>query len=247
MKKTNFLFNFIGILLLFLIWEGIALGTKEAVVPEFFSCFYSTCLLLGKSYVWEALGRTILKAFLALLISGVFGSLLGLVAGYHNWLRKILGPSLTLLKSVPTIALVLLFIVYVPHFEIYVIAIVLFPLFFEAAYEGSNRVYREYHYLLILNGKNRLNNITKVLLPLSAPSWMMGLLQSVSLSLKIAVMAEVFSYSAKELGIGNLIYQAYSNVEYHTLMAYVLLILFIGLILDGLLYLLSNLVKKNVE
>ena len=245
-KYKKILYSIIGLFLIVGIWEIIALSTGQQFLPEFFTCFGKMILLFGKKRTWLSLGSTFLKLIISLAISSIFGIIMGLLAGYFDFLRKIFAPLITVLKAFPTVALVLLLVVFVKYFYIYVVAIVCFPIIYQAALEGSDASFKRFAMDLRLNG-NAWYNMTRVVLPLSTPYYAMGFLQAFALGLKVQVMAEILSYQAGDYGLGNLIYSGYTNVEYHNMMAYVLMAIIVALIVDALLYLLSKYVKEKVQ
>ena len=243
-KFKNALYTVIGLGLFILIWEIIALTTNQKFLPEFFVCLYNMVLLFGKSRTWLSIGSTLLKLIISLAISSVFGIIIGLLAGYFDFIKKIVAPIITVLKAFPTVALVLLLVVFVKHFYIYVVAIVCFPIIYQAAVEGSEKSFKRFEDELRISG-SAFVNITRVVFPLSLPYYAMGFLQAFALGLKVQVMAEILSYQAGDYGLGNLIYSGYTNVEYHQMMAYVLMAITLALLIDLGLYFLSEKIKEK--
>ncbi len=240
------LFILIGLFLFVIIWEIIAFATGFLFLPEFFSCLGTMFSLFTQATTFSALGHTLLFLVISLIISLVLGVLLGTIAGYYKRVGEVLAPLITILRAFPTIALVLLLVIYVPNFSLYVCGMVLFPIIYQATYDGTKQVYENYQNQILLEGKNHLNVITKLILPLNINNILLGLVQAFGLGIKIQVMAETFGYSVNSLGIGNYIQLAYRNVEYEKMMAYVLICVILALLIDGLTYLLKRkLLKKN--
>jgi len=229
-----------GIALIVLIWEVIAFATNFLFLPEFFNTCAATFVLLSQSETYISLGYSLLRLLISLLISMVAGALLGMLGGYIKWLGKLLYPLISVLRAFPTIALLLLLIIYVPSAELYVVCFVLLPVFYQAALQGTERVYSEYEDDLRMRGRWHFDNFTKVILPLSGDYLLLGLMQAVGLGLKVEIMAETFAYTSRYHGLGKLINLAYQNVDYLTMMGYVLISLLLCLILDLALYFLRK-------
>lgn len=235
-----------GIALVIVLWEVISFATGSLFLPEFFHTCAIFGSLLTKEETLASLGYTLLRLLISLSVSMIAGVILGTIAGYASWLSKLLSPLISVLRAFPTIALLLLLVIYVPNTELYVVGFVLFPVFYQASLQGAERVYQEYQYDLRMRGKWRFDNFTKVVLPLSGDYILLGLAQALGLGLKVEIMAEAFAYKSRYHGLGKLINMAYQNVDYETMMGYVLLALVICLAMDAGLYLLRKHYQSKV-
>ncbi len=231
-QLKNIVYGILGVLLLIVLWEVISFSTNHLFLPEFFICLGKAFSLFGNAFTMVSLGYSILRMLISVCISAVLGIILGVVAGYYDGLAKILSPLIVVLRSIPTIALVLLLIVYVPNFSIYVVSLVAFPIIYEAVLEGSRGVYAQYENDFLLFGKHYLSNLVRVVFPLCSGYIFLGLIQGVGLGLKVEIMAEIISQKSNFMGIGPLIQQAYIDVDYKLMMSYVLLILIVSFIFD---------------
>ena len=241
----NIIYVVSGIMLLIVLWELISLMTDQLFLPEFFTCLGKTFLLLGNSYAMVSLGYSILRMLISVLISAVLAIILGVLAGYYDGLMRILTPLIIVLRTIPTIALVLLLIVYVPNFSYYVVSLVVFPIIYEAVLEGARGVYSKYEYDFLLYGKHHLSNLVRVVLPLCTGHIFLGLIQGVGLGLKVEIMAEILAQNSSFKGLGPLIQQAYIDVDYTRMMSYVMLVLFLAFFFDIALRYLSKLITKH--
>ncbi len=244
--NNRFVLYGLGIILLILLWEIIAFATDQLFLPEFFQCLSEAFLLLINPTTYAAIGYTLLRLFIALIFSTIGGVILGTIAGYYNPIAKILSPLITVLKAIPTVAIILLLIVFVPNASIYVVSMILFPIIYQATLEGINKNYQQYEMIIHLKGKNHISNLTNILMPLSLNYILLGIIQSLSLGLKVQIMAETFSYTSSTIGLGMSIYQAYSNVDFKLMMAYVLLVIIISLLMDGILYLVKGKIERKL-
>lgn len=244
-KISDFRFLLLGLFLVIALWEIISFSTKALFLPEFFKTLGSTILLFGSEHAMSSLLFSLLRLLLSFLISAVLGVTLGVLAGYYENLEKILSPLITILRAIPTIAVIFLLEVYVPHFSLYVVMLVLFPVLYQAALEGSKEVRSKYEYEFLLRGRKKISNITKVVLPLSLDYILLGFLQALGLGMKVEIMSETFSYKADFRGIGKDIFLSFQEVDYETMMSYVLLSLLLSFLLDGLLLLLRNQIEKK--
>jgi NitT/TauT family transport system permease protein len=238
---------FLGLVFVLVLWEAIALGTNQTFLPEFFACLRQAFYFLSLSATWVDLGYSCLRILISLVISFILGTLLGQLSGYFPWLEKFLYPLVTVLKALPTVALVLLLVIYVPHFSLYVVSIVLFPVIYQASLQGASQAYQRFWPILELEGRcHWIKNITKVTLPLSADYLILALLQAVGMGFKVEVMAETFARTNLFKGIGADIYFCYTELDYSSMMAYVLIVLLVSLALDGLLLWLKKKAQQSL-
>lgn len=234
-----------GVFFVIALWEIISFATDALFLPEFFKTVGRMFSLLGENLTFVSIGYSLLGLIVSFSISVVAGSILGWFAGYFAKLATFLHPMMVFLKAIPTIALVLLLSIYVPHFSYYIVFIVLFPIIYQAALEGSNETCAKYDKDFKINGTKFYANLFKIVVPLSMNYLLLGMIQAVSLGMKIQIMAETFSYKSNTYGLGKLIYLSYSALEYEDMMAYVLISLILALSVDSLLYLLRYLVEKK--
>ena len=246
-QLKNIVYVVSGVLLLIVLWEIISLSTNQMFLPEFFTCLGKTFLLFGNSLAMVSLGYSILRMLISVFISSILGVLFGVLAGYYDGLSRVLSPLIVVLRTIPTIALVLLLIIYVPNFVIYVVSLVVFPIVYEAVLEGSRNVYSKYEYEFLLLGKHYLTNLVKVVFPLCTGYIFLGLIQGVGLGLKVEIMAEIIAQDSRFKGIGPLIQQSYVDVDYMRLMSYVMLVLFVAFFFDIGLRLLSKKVTTHYQ
>lgn len=243
-KTTLFV---LGLFLVVAIWEIVAFATGFLFVPEFFSTVARAFSLLGEARTWNAIGFTLLRLCLSFIASATLGVFLGTLAGYFEPLGNLLRPLILLLRALPTVALILLLIVHVPMASLWVVGLVLFPVIYQASLEGSSKAYADFEKLIRLQGKRHINNITRVVLPLSMDYVLLGFVQSIGLGMKVEIMAETFAYSSNRIGLGQMIYSSYQQVDYERLMALVLICLLLVFLLDGLMKGMKTVIERKLN
>lgn len=245
-KHRNRIYVLLGIALVILMWEIISYTTNANFFPEFFVTLSHALILLSDRLTLVSLGWTFLRLILSFLISAVLGTALGILAGYYPRLKYLLSPLITVLRALPTIAVAMVLIVYVPNFSLYITSMVMTPIIYQASLEGSEKNYHQYEYVLLLKGRNHFSNITHIIFPLSLNYILLGFLQALGLGMKVEVMSETLAYKSTFYGIGKMITQAYNNSEFFQLMSLVLLLLILSLILECLIATMKRWTEKKV-
>lgn len=239
-KIPKFVFYILGLLFFIFVWEIIFLATDNKFIPEFFTCFWSSLELLTKSSTYCAIGHTLLDLLISLVISLFLGITAGTLAGLYQRLALTLTPIMTILRAFPTIALIFLLIIYVPHYNWYVVIMILLPIIYQSTYSGANKINSQYKKQLAIDGKRGLETIFKVIFPLNFTNMLLGFIQAFGLGLKIQIMAETFSYQIGDLGLGDYIQLYYNNVDYKMMMSYVLICIMISLLIDAINFFLKR-------
>ena len=241
--KSKYFSIFIGILLLILVWEIISLSSSSIVFPEFFKTLSNTFNLITNKDVMYSLGLSILRIVITLFISLILGYLLGSISGFIPKIGEVMKPIIYLLTCFPTACMIYILIIYTKVTCYVLVGVLTFPLIYKACYIGSSSIVNKYYQTITLSGRYKLNNFTKIILPLNLPYLGLGLLQTSGLALKGEIMGEVFMGDTTYKGIGILIRKA-ATVDYNIDNLFSLTLL--AIITMSLLDLIVHIIKSRV-
>ncbi len=133
------------------------------------------------------------------------GTLLGAITGYSGFLRQVLDPALQALRSIPSIAWVPLFILWLGIFEESKITLIAVGVFFPV-YLGVMGAIRSVDRKLVEVGRSfRLSGVAmvrRILLPAVLPSYVLALRSGLGLGWMFVVAAELLGASE---GLGYLL------------------------------------------
>lgn len=236
----------IGIGLFLLLWTILSITTKGNIIPSINETFSVLFQSLSKGGTYQAIGYSFLRVLAALVASTVLAIFLGALAGYYPFIEYVLKPTITVLRSFPSVALVLILIIYTKAASFLLVSIVLFPIIYEAVVNGCKEVKREYQDVLSLDSGEKPINVVKVILPLSFDYIAVGVLQSIGLGLKVQIMGETFMGSTKYIGLGKEIYMAYLDVNMPKIFALALIAIFIVLVFDLMTMVLKKRIKEKM-
>lgn len=238
----------IGTIIFFLIWWLIALIINEpiAIFPDPFRTISYSFLILGKSYFYKCLGASFLKLIIGFLMAFLLALILGTIAGNHPVFEKMATPTITVLKAIPTVAVVFLFLVLVKAKNLPIITVVLvtFPILYEAVKNGIKNIDIHIIEAMKLDCRSSLRGTFAVKLPLAVPYILVGITSSFALSIKIEIMAEALSgYTSYGLGVA--IVSAQSNDPSN--MVPVFAYSFLAIVLMLLITLFASLIKGVLQ
>ena len=199
----------LGILFVVALWFVISLcfDTNGGIFPGPIEVFAKFGELLQDPYSYKCLGHTFLRMLIGFSVSFIFALIVGVFAGNHEWLYMFLKPLMTVIKSIPTVAIVFLLIVLVApkNAPIFVVVIICFPILYEAVVGGIRKVDKDLIQASAVDGAGYFKRVLFIKLPLSVPYIIVGIASSFSLSFKIEIMAEVITGYTRN-GLGSVIH-----------------------------------------
>ncbi|WP_411871353.1 ABC transporter permease [Vulcanococcus limneticus] len=229
-------------LLILLIWQVVQ---ARAVVP--------TNLLPTPSSVLETIGTlastgelaehiaiTSWRVLQGFLLGAVAATVLGSITGVSRTARELIDPLLQSLRSIPSLAWVPLFILWLGIYEPSKVALIavgaFFPVYLSLT-QGLLDVDRKLVEVGRMVGFNRLDLVRRILIPAALPAYVTGLRGGLGLAWMFVVAAEVMGASK---GLGFLLVDGQQTGRASLILASILLFALLGKLTDGLLSLLSQ-------
>ncbi|MCK9928962.1 ABC transporter permease [Frankia sp. Mgl5] len=178
--------------------------------------------------VWVSLSLSLRGA----LIGAGLGLLLGTVAGLWRIGEELLDATLQMLRTIPFLAVVPLFIVWLGISDLPKVLLIslatLFPMYLNT-YNGVRNVDRRIIEAMDVFGLRGARLVAKVIIPLALPSILTGLRYCLGISVLALIAAEQINSSA---GLGYLMYQAQSLQQVDILVVVLAIYAILGLLSD---------------
>lgn len=234
-KLYNALFSVAAVLFLWILWLVAALAVGNGyILPSVGETFAAMGTLLAEGAFWRAFGGTFLRTLIAFAVSFAAGLALAAIAGAFPRARAFFAPIVSVLRSVPTMAIILILLLWsTPRAAPAIVSfLVLMPAVYAAALAEFDEVRREYGELARAFGVGARRKIFGMYLPLSAPNLLGQAGAILSMGLKITVSGEVLSNTFHSLG--GMMQDAKMFVDMPRLMALTLVAVFVGFALEGL-------------
>nr|WP_249308777.1 ABC transporter permease [Lederbergia citrea] len=245
-KNEKWILGSIIPLFLLLVWEiaGRA-GVIEAhllpaptkIVQEIFE-MGAAGTLLGH------VGTTLYRVAVGFLLGTLAAVLLGSAVGYFSVMEKLMDPLVQAFRSIPSLAWVPLFILWMGIGEsskVTLIAVgVFFPVYLNIV-SGIQGVDRKLIEVGKIYGFTSAETLRKIILPASLPSFLVGLRSGLGLGWMFVVAAEIMGASK---GLGYLLVVGQNTYSPELVIASIFLFAIIGKITDSLL---KGLEKKSLS
>ncbi|WP_102347164.1 ABC transporter permease [Bacillus sp. Marseille-P3661] len=224
-------------LILLIVWEFLS---RIGVFPT--HLLPAPTSILGKinemaqdGTLWGHLGITLYRIFFGFLIGVVFAVILGAIVGYIKRAEQILDPLFQAFRSIPSLAWVPLFILWMGIGEpskITLIAVgVFFPVYLNIV-SGIQGVDRKLIEVGRIYNLNTYQLIRRIILPASLPSFLVGIRSGLGLGWMFVVAAELMGASK---GIGYLLVYGQNTYSPELIIASIVLFAIMGKLTDSVL------------
>ena len=231
----------ISLLCVLLIWTAAALAVdNDYILPSFMGALEESGKLLGKKSFYTALFNTLLRSAIAFLVSFMIAFLLALSERNLKYARYIVKPLVAVIRTLPTIAVVLLLLFWTSYdvAPVIVTMLVVLPTLYNDIRNSLFSVDEKELEMCRVFGVSKRDVLFKVQIPQITPPMLLTCGAGLALNLKLMVAAEVLSSTARS--IGAMLSNAKYNVEISQMIALVMITVVIGLIIEGVFSLLSK-------
>ena len=244
MKKINKISYLLGILLIGIIWSILAI--KNSFFPSILQVIYQFCTKIVDIYILNAFFNTIFRAIFAFLLSLILGYIVAYISYKSKILKELISPLISLLRSIPTISVVIivLMIVDLKLISYTIVSIIIFPIIYQNILYSFENIDSELIMINKLDNTNSFKNFLMFIFPLSLKGLLNAILQTLGLSIKIQVMSEILTGSTKLYGIGLLINNYRTNLEIDNVFAITLMIILFVFIIEYLIKLLNKTINN---
>ena len=237
-----------ALLFILLIWSiAYAAVGNDLLVPSVGDCLKEIGRLLTDGGFWRAFLHTFLRVFYAFGISFVLALILALISYMVPWFSRFLSPIVSMFRSLPTLAVLLILLVWAGAAKapVAVAFLSLFPMLYAGMAAALSQVDNE---LLEMSRVYRVPLKKRVLdlyLPSMSPYVLREAGAAISFSLKLVVSAEVLANTYKSLG--GMMQESRLYLEMPTLFALVALTFLFGLALEFIGIWTANFVERRVK
>lgn len=234
---TKFVLGILLPLALALGWEiAVAIGLAQGrLMPPPSRLFKTLYELAITGELWRHIGATLARVVAGFALGTIAGTIVGAIAGASRLAKDIVDPTLQGLRSVPSIAWVPLFILWLGIFEESKIALIAVGCFFPV-YLGVFGAIASVDRKTVEVGRmfrlSQFQLVRRILLPAILPAYVLALRQGLGLGWMFVVAAEFMGASE---GLGYLLVDGQQLGKPDQILAAILTFAILGKITDGLL------------
>ena len=242
-KGLNLILTLVPLIALIVIWAVCsALINNQFILPSLGQTFSALIELLTEKSFYIAFLSTFLRSLISFSISFVLALVLAFITHKSKTAEKIVAPIISIMRSLPTIAIALLLLFWVNSYiaPIIVTMLVVFPTVYTMAKTAFDGVDREVLEMSAICGANKFQTFKQVIVPCVMPEILVIIGSSLSLNLKLMVAAEVLSSTANSIGLMLNTSKVYFEIA--PMLALIIICVISGLIIE----LIFNAISKKV-
>lgn len=234
-RWTGILFSFAAIAFMWLVWiiTYYSVG-NPLIVPSFADTAVSFFGMLAEGDFWLAMLNTLERSLLAFAVSFVLAIACAALACISSCARAFLKPITVVLRTLPTMAVILLILKATRGDKslspVIVTALVLLPMIYSQALAAAGDIDKGLIEMAEVYALPKKQRLFKIYLPLIAPNILAQTGANISLGLKVMISAEVLANTAK--GLGGMMQQSNISAEIARLSALTVAAVVLGLLVD---------------
>lgn len=231
--KNSIVYSILGVALIFLLWFLLyIIVANNYLIPSPLLVAKESFLNLFSGEFYAHLARTILRVAIALVIAIIFGVALAIISHVFSGFESIMLPIMSIIRSLPVLAVLLIILVLVPRVVAPIIVCVLsiLPIVYSQTLNYLNTIDNKQKDMLKIYNVPMKNQILSVYLKGYLPLFIKELSTLFSFSLKLVVSAEILANVYKSIGGDISSASTYSNVV--ELFSLTLLVCLIGIIVE---------------
>ena len=197
--------------------------------------------LLGTAAFWVALSGSLGRIILCFLIAFSAALVLSLAGGTLRPVHRVLSPVISVLRSAPTMAFILLAMIWIDYNKIPVSVglLIAFPVLYSAFYAAITGVDSDLLQMAKVYGVSRFNTVRFIYVPSIMPAVFEGSRSTISLTAKTVIAAEILCAVKDSLGQG--MQRANLTFQIAELMSWVISAIVLSFVLEGAVLVLHKL------
>ncbi|MDE6868789.1 MAG: ABC transporter permease subunit [Clostridia bacterium] len=202
-RKLDIICSVAALVLIALVWIIAYYSVRnDYIIPSLGETVKSFFICLGQKTFWTAVGFTFLRTAVGFVISFVLALACAALSACSKIVAAALKPFMVILRTLPTLAVILILLIWTTPgaAPVIVTVLVLFPMIYSqisAAIGGIDDGLREMADVYRISKRDRL---FKIYLPSACPNILSQTGADISLGLKIMISAEVLASTYRSLG-----------------------------------------------
>lgn len=230
------------VVVLLAVWQFyVALGHKRAdLLPGPLDVLASLGGLWADATVQTAVWTSLQRGVLGFLVAAVVGTPVGLLLAQVRALRTAVGPLISGLQVLPSVAWVPAAIIWFGLTDATVYFVVLMgaiPSIVNGLVAGVDQIPPQYRRVGLVLGASRWEQATRIVLPAALPGYVAGLKQGWAFSWRSLMAAEIIAMGGSlGFGLGSLLQQGRELADMGIVMSAILLILAVGILVELLVF-----------
>lgn len=235
MRRKDAVLDAAAVLFWIVLWHvGASLANRTLLlkIPLPLDTLRTFLRLCGEGRFWRGVGSSALHILCGFLSAVVLGAAGGVASSASGWFKRLSVPLLRLIRTVPVAAFILLAWLWIPSriLPSFVSALMVLPIVWSHVDAGLASVDEQLTEMAQVFGMSKWGILTRVRLPLMAPTLRTGCLTGVGIAWKAGIAAEVICNPTGS--IGALLQGAKVAIDYERVFAVTLMVVLLSLLFE---------------
>ena len=245
-KYLDILFPFIALGIILALWAIVAkISGSEIIFPKLSSTIKALFNLLKEKTFYLSVSNTLLRVLISFAISFAFATALAIISALLRHVGQVVSIMTSIMRAVPTMSIILLALIWLSTFNapMLVAILVIFPLQYAGILNAILNVDPKLIEMANIYNVPISKQIMKLYFPETRAAVFSTVKSTISLNVKLIIAAEVMAQTRDSMG--RQMQQASMYIEMPTLLAWTIVAVVLGLILEGLVKLVELAIKKG--
>ena len=229
------------------VWAVVSAAKDNPLLfPQPDEIFAKLGWVFSRAEMWRAIGLTAGRVAGSFLLSFAFAAVLAALGTAFKPLHRFLSPVVTVLQAAPTMAVILLAVIWLDRSEVPLLIgfLICFPLLYNTMHTAIAGVDEELLQMAEVYRIRPLDRLTGIYLPSVLPAVFDGGRSTVSLCVKVVIAAEVLAQTPESIGVEM---QYASIYEFARLMAWTVIAIVMSFAFEGVAVALKKLWERRRE
>lgn len=247
LNKNNFFTKFYRILIALVFWIAIWKITSVFIgedlklfLPSPFAVLKRWSEIIFEPAYLKATAFTLLRIITGFILGSATAIILGILTNLSKFAYILLSPALKIIRAVPVVSFIILAFLFMSTnaLPLFISFLMVLPLVWQATHDGIENADKQLCEMGKVFGFKKLKVLFKIRLPIAVPQILSSLVSGLGYSWKSGVAAEVIC--TPELSLGHEIFKGKFNLDYESVYAVTLTVVFLSLLIEVLFKKLAN-------
>ncbi len=200
----NLIYPLIALIVLLIVWAIAAAAVDaELIIPSVDATFIRLGELFSDGKYWLTVLSTLWRAVRSFLYGAICAVVCALAAYCIAPVRRVLDPLVSVLRSTPTMAIILIVILWLGSkaAPVLIAFLITFPLLYANFLAGFDSIDSGLKEMSEVYSARKRDVVFKLYLPSIAPYALDGMRSAISLSIKVTIASEVLAQTLDSLGL----------------------------------------------
>lgn len=232
-RYSQYLTKVVSFLLFIAVWNIVAhLIGNRFLFPDIKEILKALGLIVTGENFLTIIGGTLRKLIMVILVSGILGTLFGVLSYRYRIIKILILPYVSFVKSVPTIAMIILVLIWSRAEIVPVIvgSLILFPILYDHIISGIESIDRNLVKMSKIFKVSRYRMLKDIYIPGVYFHISGGIHSLVGLTFKVIIAGEVLSQESMSIGGEILLNKIY--LESSKIFAWVIIVILLNFVIE---------------